>query len=138
MNQLSQADRELLEAILLKDLSTLTQEDIDILNARVDYLTYPQKIAYAPVLRNFEGADVPPVMPAAPTQYTDPTAKVEEAPVEPVAPVAPVVPEVTTTPAEVTSPATTEVTTAPVEGEAPVDPANPYDTDPAKTSELAQ
>lgn len=77
---LPEADRKKLEEILLKDIEALHPDEIAFLNARRDYLNYPQKVAYQSVLRLAEGEIVEPEAPADPnaadpagtTQYTDP------------------------------------------------------------------
>ena len=106
MDQLNPSDRKLLEGILLKGPTELTEYDIAVLNARRSYLTYAQRQVYKGLIVD----DLPevPVAPEGPTKFEEATpseAKVEE-------------------------PVTGEQTVASVEPATPSE-ANPYDADPS-------
>lgn len=68
--------KQILEGILAKSLQDLTELDIAILNARVDYLNADQKERFAPVLKKNN-------TPTAPVTQTEPEVEVVDLQTDP-------------------------------------------------------
>lgn len=73
IDDLNQTDRELLERILMKNPEELSQEEVAVLNARRDYLSYAQRVAYKDILNNEDLPERPADQ--TKTEYTDPQAE---------------------------------------------------------------